>query len=285
MKFQQELLETVVRRALDEDGAGDDLTARVLVPRDALGSGRIGVKEGGIVAGLEVAQCVFACLDKAVHLRPLVRDGDRVRAGDVIVHISGPAQSILTGERTALNFLQRMSGIATLTRRFVDAIHGTGAVILDTRKTAPGLRLLDKLAVKIGGGENHRFGLHDMVMIKENHIVMTGSITEAVKRIRSQKLNGILVEVEVKNIAELRETLELPVDRILLDNMNLNEMKQAVLLTNHRIPLEASGSMTLENVADVAATGVDYISVGKLTHSVKALDMSLLFEEQRKSGQ
>ena len=282
MKFQQELLETVVRRALDEDGAGDDLTARALVPRDALGSGRIGVKEEGIVAGLEVAQCVFTCLDKALHFRPLVGDGDRVTAGDVIAHISGPAQSILAGERTALNFLQRMSGIATLTRRFVDAIHGTGVVILDTRKTAPGLRPLDKLAVKIGGGENHRFGLHDMVLIKENHIAMTGSITEAVKRVRLQKLNGILVEVEVKNIAELQETLELPVDRILLDNLNLNEMKQAVLMTNHRIPLEASGSMTLENVADVAATGVDFISVGKLTHSVKALDMSLLFEEKRK---
>jgi nicotinate-nucleotide pyrophosphorylase (carboxylating) len=198
----------------------------------------------------------------------------------LIARLSGPGYALLSGERVALNFIQRMSGIATLTRRFVEAVGGTPAIILDTRKTAPGLRVVDKWAVRLGGGQNHRFGLYDMVLIKDNHIaVAEGSITEAVVRVRARDERRLNIEVEVRNLAELREALELKVQRILLDNMTTDEMREAVRLADGRIPLEASGNITLANVAEVAQTGVDYISVGALTHSVQALDISLLLDQ------
>jgi len=225
----------------------------------------------------------FAQLDARVQITPLVADGDSVPAGRTIATIAGPGRALLSGERVALNFLQRMSGIATLTRRFVDAVRGTSAVILDTRKTAPGLRLFDKWAVRLGGGQNHRFGLYDMALIKDNHIAAAGGITEAVKRVRKGDGRKRAIEVEVCTLAELREAVALNVDRILLDNMTPDEMAEAVRLAAGRVPLEASGNVTPENVAAVAATGVDYISVGMLTHSVRALDVSLTVDSRQKS--
>lgn len=268
-------IEAIVRRALEEDIGDGDVTTGCTLSPTAILKGQFIAKEAGIVAGLEVVRLTFSLLDERVEFTPHVADGAPVELGQVIATLSGPGRTLLSGERVALNFLQRMSGIATLTRRFVEAVQDTPAVILDTRKTAPGLRLLDKWAVRLGGGQNHRLGLYDMVLIKDNHIAAVGSISQAVARVRAGDRRGRPVEVEVKTLGELREALELEVDRIMLDNMSLAEMVQAVRLTNGRVPLEASGNITLENVAAVAATGVNYISVGALTHSVRALDISL----------
>lgn len=270
------LIKPIVRRALKEDIGDGDVTTRCTIPPGAVLSGRFIAKEAGIVAGLEVARLTFSLLDKRVEFTPLVADGDPVEAGKVIATVNGPGRALLSGERVVLNFLQRMSGIATLTRRFVMAVEGTPAIILDTRKTAPGLRHLDKWAVRLGGGRNHRLGLYDMVLIKDNHIAAVGGIGQAVARVRAGDRRKRPIEVEVKTMAELQEALELEVDRIMLDNMSLAQMREAVCLTGGRVPLEASGNVTLENVAAVAATGVTYISVGALTHSVQALDISLL---------
>ena len=206
-----------------------------------------------------------------------MEDGTLVAVGTSLATVEGPAIPILSGERTALNFLQRMSGIATATRRYVEAVAGTRAAILDTRKTAPGLRALDKWAVALGGGQNHRQGLYDMVLIKDNHIAAAGSITRAVERVRAHNRSGLPIEVEVKTPAELEEALALdpPVDRIMLDNMTVEEMRQAVQRVDGRVPLEASGGVNLQTVRAIAETGVDFISVGALTHSVTALDISL----------
>jgi len=271
----------VIRCALEEDIGDGDVTTDCTVPADMWLAGTFVAKEAGVIAGLEVVRRTFAQLDERVRVTPLVADGDYVAAGRAIATISGPGRALLSGERVALNFLQRMSGIATLTRRFVDAVSGTSAVILDTRKTAPGLRLLDKWAVRLGGGRNHRFGLYDMVLIKDNHIAAAGGITEAVARVRKGDERKRCIEVEVRTLGELREAVGLDVDRILLDNMTPDEMRAAVRLTGGRVPLEASGNVTLENVAAVAATGVDYISVGMLTHSVRALDVSLTVVSRR----
>jgi nicotinate-nucleotide pyrophosphorylase (carboxylating) len=271
-------VEPIIRRALREDIGDGDVTTRCTVPAQMLLAGRFIAKEAGIVAGLEVARLTFAMLDENVEFTPHVADGECVAAGQVIATVRGPGRALLGGERVALNFLQRMSGIASLARSFATAVQGTQAVILDTRKTAPGLRLLDKWAVRLGGAQNHRSGLYDMVLIKDNHIAAVGGITQAVERVRARDRRKRAIEVEVKNLAELQEALELTVDRIMLDNMSLDQMCEAVRLTDGRVPLEASGNVTLENVAAVAATGVDYISVGALTHSVRALDISLKLE-------
>jgi nicotinate-nucleotide pyrophosphorylase (carboxylating) len=215
-------------------------------------------------------------MDERTRLSRALADGDPVEPGQLLATVAGPGRALLSGERTALNLLQRMSGIATLTRQYVDLVGGTRAVILDTRKTAPGLRALDKWAVRLGGGQNHRCGLYDMVLIKDNHIAAVGgSLTAAVRRVRACDPRQRAIEVEVTNPDELREALALEVNRIMLDNMSLSEMRAAVQITAGRVPLEASGNVSLENVAAVAATGVDYISVGALTHSVRALDISL----------
>jgi nicotinate-nucleotide pyrophosphorylase (carboxylating) len=268
----------IIQRALEEDIGDGDVTTLCTVPPDVMVDGKLIAKQAGVVAGLEVARLAFFLVDERVRFLMQVTDGDWVEKGTVIAEVSGPGRGLLTGERVALNFLQRMSGIATLSRRFVDAVKGTSAVILDTRKTVPGLRLLDKWAVRLGGGQNHRIGLYDMVLIKDNHIAAVGGISETVTRVRECDERGRAIEVEVKNLAELREVLNLNVDRIMLDNMSLEDMRAAVRLTSGRVPLEASGNVSLENIAAVAATGVDFISIGMLTHSVIALDISLLFD-------
>ena len=272
-------IKSIIRRALAEDIGPGDVTSAWTLPEDLQLRGEIKAKAPGIVAGLEVARMVFAAVDRRVCFQRLVADGSTVSRGAVLATVEGPARSILSAERVALNFLQRMSGIATLTQRYVAAVRGTKAVILDTRKTAPGLRVLDKMAVRLGGGQNHRFGLYDMVLIKDNHIAAAGSITAAVQRVRARNRDGLHIEVEVKNLDELHEALELGVERILLDNMDPDQMRQAVTLSAGRAKLEASGNIRLDNIAAVAGTGVDYISIGALTHSAPALDISLDVEE------
>jgi len=268
-------IKPIIQNALAEDLGDGDVTTTCIISPDTTLTGQFIAKADGIIAGLAVAQMTLALLDKRVTFTSYCNDGDYTNSKTVIATVSGSGQALLSGERVALNLLQRMSGIATMTRQFVDTVADTQTTILDTRKTAPGLRLLDKWAVELGGGQNHRFGLYDMVMIKDNHIAAAGSITEAVNRVRAGDKRHRPIEVEVKNLNELRETLELAVDRILLDNMSLDEMRQAVAISDHRTPLEASGNVNLENVADIAATGVEFISVGALTHSVRAMDISL----------
>jgi nicotinate-nucleotide pyrophosphorylase (carboxylating) len=277
MKMNIELSDRVdqsIRRALAEDIGTGDATTDSIVPADASLRGQIVAKQSGVVAGLEVARRVFLQLSEQVNFDVKVEEGASVEKRTVLVELDGPARALLTGERTALNFLGRMSGIATLTRQYMDAVKGTKAIILDTRKTAPGLRETDKLAVRLGGGENHRIGLFDMVLIKDNHIDFAGSITAAVERAR-EKVSDLEIEVETRTLDDVREALGLGVERILLDNMSAETMREAVAITSGRAKLEASGNVTLDNVRQVAETGVDYISVGALTHSVKVFDVSL----------
>jgi nicotinate-nucleotide pyrophosphorylase (carboxylating) len=273
-------VQVIIRGALAEDIGSGDVTSSWVLPRHLRLRGNLTAKAEGTIAGLEVARMVFLAVDDRMGFQTLVADGSSVSRGDVLATVEGPGEGMLSAERVALNFLQRMSGIATLTHRYVQTVGGTKAVILDTRKTVPGLRVLDKMAVRLGGGQNHRFGLYDMVLIKDNHIAAAGSITAAVHRVRSHDAAKLLIEVEVKNLKELREALELGVDRIMLDNMDPGQMCEAVALTAGRVELEASGGITLDNVAAIAKTGVDYISVGALTHSAPALDISLDVEAQ-----
>jgi nicotinate-nucleotide pyrophosphorylase (carboxylating) len=268
------VLEVIVRALAEDIGSGDHTSDWILDPGLVL-AGDIYVKQPGVIAGLDVAALVFATVDTEIAFEPLISDGDRVSRGTVAARVRGPARSILTAERTALNFLQRMSGIATATRRFVDAAAGTRAVILDTRKTCPGLRLLDKWAVRLGGGQNHRTGLYDMILIKDNHIAAAGGITAAVEKARSHNALDLEIEVEVTTLAELDEALGLDVHRIMLDNMGIEEIREAVRRAGGRVKLEVSGGVDLTSVVEIAATGVDYISVGALTHSPQALDISL----------
>ncbi len=262
--------------AIAEDVGPGDVTSQATLPADLVLHGRIVAKAAGVVAGLPVAEAVFHAIDPAIEFTARVADGQEVVPGEVIAEVTGLGRSLLAAERTALNFLQRMSGIATLTRQFVDAVACTPATILDTRKTLPGHRLLDKYAVRMGGGQNHRLALYDMILIKDNHVDAAGGILPAVARARAA-YPALPIEVEVRTLAELREVLGItpPVDRVMLDNMSLAEMRQAVALAAGRVPLEASGNVTLERAAEIAATGVDLISVGALTHSAPALDLSM----------
>jgi nicotinate-nucleotide pyrophosphorylase (carboxylating) len=269
-------LSDCIRSALAEDIGSGDVTTDTIVPPEASLRGRIVSKQQGVAAGLHVAESVWLTLDERVTLTKKVADGASVADRTVVAEVIGPARALLTGERTALNFLGRMSGIATLTRKFVDEVSTTHTVILDTRKTAPGLRLTDKLAVRLGGGQNHRTGLFDMVLIKDNHIDFAGSITAAVTRVRESG-TALEIEVEARTLSHVREALALGVERILLDNMTLELMREAVQISGGRAKLEASGNVSLENVLEVARTGVDYISVGALTHSPKVFDVSLEF--------
>ena len=278
-----------VQMALKEDIGSGDATTLATIPAERQARGRFLAKSSGTIAGLEVVELTYSLLQdweakssnmvigQPFQFCPYVEDGETVAAGTVVASASGSAQILLTAERVALNFVQRMSGIATLTRRYVEAVEGTKAVILDTRKTAPGLRVFDKRAVKLGGGMNHRFGLFDMALVKDNHIAAAGGITAAVGGIRVQ-YECLEIEVEVSDLVQLEEALGLDVDRILLDNMTPEQIGEAVAITAGHTPLEASGGIGLENVAAVAATGVDYISVGALTHSVPALDISFDLE-------
>jgi nicotinate-nucleotide pyrophosphorylase (carboxylating) len=275
-----------IRRALAEDIGPGDATTDSIIPAEAAMRGQVIAKQDGVVAGLDVAQAVYQAVDKDVDFRPQVDEGARVTDRQVLALVSGRTRSLLTAERSALNFLGRMSGIATLTRQFVDAVAGTKAVILDTRKTAPGLRMADKLAVRRGGGQNHRIGLYDMILIKDNHIDYAGSITAAVTRARSAH-TGLEVEVEARTLDDLREALALGVERVLLDNMSTEMMAEAVKIRDdfiratHNVRegyasplLEASGNVSLETVRRIAETGVDFISSGALTHSAKVFDVS-----------
>jgi nicotinate-nucleotide pyrophosphorylase (carboxylating) len=271
----------LIDMALEEDKGPGDWTTRWVVPARTRATARIIAKADGVVAGLGVASAVFLRLDPRVEIDSALADGGRVRDGELVLTIRGPARAILTGERTALNFLQRLCGVATVTRRFVDAIAGTEAKILDTRKTTPGWRSLEKAAVKAGGGENHRLGLFDMVLIKENHIAIAGGVAEAIKRVRDANTRGLRIEIETRNKDELRAALDAGCDIVLLDNMDVQAIRECVRLVKQRAPqvkTEASGNMALERVRAVAETGVDYISVGALTHSATALDLSLLMD-------
>jgi nicotinate-nucleotide pyrophosphorylase (carboxylating) len=269
-----------IKRALDEDIGTGDATTNSIVSAEAIMRGQIIAKQDGIIAGLDVAQAAYQLLDSDVDFAAQVEDGSRVTRGLVLALVSGRTRCLLTAERTALNFLGRISGIATLTRQFVDAVAGSRAVILDTRKTAPGLRAVDKLAVELGGGGNHRIGLYDMILIKDNHIDYAGGIEEAVRRARAFD-SGLPIEVETRTLDDVRVALGLGVERILLDNMSVEMMAEAVRMRNQRVEtqhaaslLEASGNVTLETVGRIAETGVDFISVGALTHSAKVFDVS-----------
>ena len=264
-----------VRSWLLEDVGTSDVTTQAIVSPDVRGQAEIVVREAGVLCGLPLVELVFREIDDELDCAALVREGASVAAGTVVARIAGRLASILTGERLVLNLLQRLSGIATTTRRFVEAIEGTGAVILDTRKTTPGLRALEKYAVRVGGGRNHRFGLFDGVLIKDNHIRAVGSVGEAVRRARERAPHPLAIEVEVTTLDELEEALAAGADWILLDNMDLETMREAVRRVAGRAKLEASGGVTLERVRAIAETGVDAISVGALTHSAPALDISL----------
>lgn len=270
--------DTIIKSALAEDIGDGDITARSVVEPGLRWSGRIVARAPGVVAGLGIAARIFALVDTSTGVELAVADGSKVGAGTVLAKIDGPARSLLTAERVALNFLGRLSGIATLTRRYVDAIAGTNAKITDTRKTTPGLRALERYAVRAGGGVNHRFGLADAVLIKDNHVAAVGSVKEAVRRARSTAGQGIVVEVECDRLDQVSEALEAGADSVLLDNMDAATMRRAVELVHGKAIVEASGGMTLERVAETAAIGVDVISVGALTHSAPALDVALDFD-------
>lgn len=275
MWWSSQALGELIRKALTEDVGMGDITTAAALEGNERGTARATAKSDLVVAGIEVFAEVFRTVDPALNVSTRRRDGERAAAGDILAQIEGSLASILTAERVALNLLQRMCGIATLTRRFVDEVAGTHAKIIDTRKTVPGLRLLDKYAVRAGGGCNHRFALYDGLLIKDNHIAAAGGIGEAVRRVRGRIPHTLKIEIEVKNPVELEEALTAGVDSILLDNMSLPEMAEAVKRVAAKIPLEASGNMSLERVREVAATGVDLISVGALTHSPAAADISL----------
>ena len=273
MAVATDTLERVALAALAEDVGKGDVTTEATVDAVATGSADVVVKEPGVVCGLEIAEAVFLAVDPELRFERLVDDGAVVAAGAPVARVAGPERAILTGERTALNFLARLSGIATLTRRYVDAVEGTGAAILDTRKTTPGLRALEKHAVACGGGRNHRFGLDDGVLVKDNHLRAAGSVATAVERLRAA--TSLPIEVECDTLAQVTEALAAGADAILLDNMTTDRLRDAVALVGGRARLEASGGVTLENVRAVAETGVDEISVGALTHSARSLDVSL----------
>jgi len=274
------IIDRIIKNALQEDLGWGDVTTDSTIPDTAVIRGNFIAKEEGIICGIEVCRRVFEMVDRSIDFQARMKDGQIASKGDIIAEISGNARSILKGERTALNFFQRMSGIATMTSKYVSEISGLKARIVDTRKTAPGLRVLDKYSVKVGGGFNHRFNLSDMVLIKDNHIKAAGGITPAVAAAKAEGSHGLKIEVEVESIRELIEAIEAGADIVMLDNMTLDMMKEAVSIASGKVLLEASGNITIggeRSVRAVAETGVDIISAGALTNSVKALDISLRF--------
>jgi nicotinate-nucleotide pyrophosphorylase (carboxylating) len=274
MQFE---IERIVRTALIEDIGLGDVTTEVTVPGDAFARAELVAKEDFTLAGLDVAAEVFRILDPDVKFEKIFADGHPVRKGEVIAWLKGKASVLLQGERVALNLLQRMSGIASLTARYVAEVQGTGATIVDTRKTVPGLRALDKYSVRMGGGRNHRIGLFDGVLIKENHIAAAGGIAAAIDRAKQKLPHTLKIEIETRDLTEVEEALNAGADIIMLDNMSLEEMRQGVDLIAGKALVEASGGVNLERVRDIAETGVNIISVGALTHSVVAADISMLF--------
>lgn len=273
-----EAAEHLINMALEEDVATGDITTDNLIPAVTRKKAYMVAKADGVIAGLPVAEMVFRKLDPNLVWNPEVNEGDHVKKGDVLVRFECSYRALLTGERTALNFFQRLSGIATMSAKYAEAVSDFKTVILDTRKTLPGFRLLDKYAVKTGGATNHRIGLFDMVMIKDNHIDVAGGITAAISQIKAKVAPEIKIEVETTTLEQVQEALDAGADIIMLDNMTNETMAQAVQLINGRAKVEASGNMTLERLREVAATGVDYISIGALTHSVQAMDISQRIE-------
>jgi len=269
------LIDQLIDLAIEEDIATGDITTNSIIPAHSHAVAEMKMKADGVISGLEIARRVYERFEKDIVWTPFVKDGEFVQKGDIILRIEASYRYLLLGERLSLNILQRMSGIATETAKYVKELAGTHTQLLDTRKTAPGLRVLDKMAVKDGGGTNHRMGLYDMAMIKDNHIKVAGGITQAVKAIRANIPSGIKIEVETTSLEEVREALAAKADIIMLDNMNNNEMADAVKLINGQAKTEASGNMNISRLKEVAATGVDFISVGALTHSVTALDISM----------
>ncbi len=264
----------ILSRAIEEDVGFGDITSRLLIPEESKSKAIFIAKEDFIIAGIPFAEKIFSLIDSSILFNYTLKDGARVKSGDTIAEIYGKTRSILLGERVSLNILQRLSGVATLTSMFVEKVKGTKAKIVDTRKTTPCLRVIEKYAVKIGGGENHRFGLYDGILIKDNHIKAVGSISKAIELAkRGHHLSKI--EIEVKNISELLEAMNAGADVVMLDNMSVEEMKEAVKISEGKIMLEASGGVTLESVKEIAETGVDFISIGAITHSFKASDISL----------
>jgi nicotinate-nucleotide pyrophosphorylase (carboxylating) len=273
MAVATDTVERIVHAALAEDIGAGDVTTEATVAAAAVGRADLLVKEPGVVCGLRVAEATFRALDPEILFESFVADGDAVERPTVVANVTGSERAILTGERVALNFLGRLCGIASLTRRYVDAVEGTGVAVLDTRKTTPGLRVLEKHAVASGGGTNHRFGLDDAVLVKDNHLRAAGSIAAAVELLRDA--TDLPIEIECDTLGQVVEALEAGVDAILLDNMTLDQLREAVALTRGRARLEASGGVTLDTIRAVAETGVDEISVGALTHSARSLDVSL----------
>jgi nicotinate-nucleotide pyrophosphorylase (carboxylating) len=274
VELTAEALDRVVRTALAEDVGTGDRTTDGVVPAEARCRAELFIEEPGVACGIDAARAVFQALDARVEFEPLLDDGAPVTGTTALGRLEGPARAVLTGERTALNIVGRLSGIATLTARYVAAVEGTGATILDTRKTTPGLRALEKYAVRCGGGANHRAGLDDAILVKENHLRIAGGIAPAVAALR----NGLPIEVEAETLADVTEALAAGVDRILLDNMSPAEVAEAVALVDGRVPLEASGGISLANVRAYAETGVDFISIGALTHAARSLHVSLEVE-------
>ncbi len=270
-------IDTIIEAALKEDMPDGDITSESVIPPESISRAIILAKEKGILAGIDVAACVFAKIDPHVIFTNKLEDGSMLSCGDTIACLKGNSISLLKGERTALNFLQRMSGIATLTRKFVQGLEGFQTRILDTRKTTPVLRNLERYAVQVGGGTNHRLNLSDMVLIKDNHLKIVGSISEAVKRARNKVAPSVKIEVETTDLEEVKEAVRAGADMIMLDNMSPERMKEAVSWVDGRIPLEASGNVNLAMLRKIASSGVDFISVGSLTHSYDSLDISLEF--------
>ncbi|MBE0501247.1 MAG: carboxylating nicotinate-nucleotide diphosphorylase [Desulfuromonadales bacterium] len=270
-------LRRIIETALQEDIGSGDITTQATVSSELVSRAELIAKEDFVLAGINVAAEVFKAIDPDIAFEGLIADGQKVQKGEVLAWLKGPASSLLQGERVALNLLQRMSGISTMTSSFVREVAATDAIVVDTRKTMPGLRVLDKYAVRTGGGSNHRTSLYDGVLIKENHITAAGSITVAIERARARAPHTLKIEVETTNIVEVTEALQAGADIILLDNMTLEQLREAVQLVAGRARTEASGGVSLETVREIAETGVDLISVGALTHSVKAVDISMLF--------
>jgi len=288
MKTKNQGIEKLIELALNEDLGKGDVTSKVLISENLRGKGVILAKEDGVLAGVEIARLVFKKIDPEIGFKSLIKDGEKIRDESKIAQLEGKVKSILAGERTALNFLQRLSGVATLTSKFVKEVKGTKAKILDTRKTTPGFRALEKYAVKLGGGKNHRMGLYDRILIKNNHIRACGGIDGAIRRVKENlkneafvsrfTLKNLKVEVETKNIKEVKEAIQSEADWIMLDNMSLSQVRERVRMirsNKRKIRIEVSGKITLDKVRNIARLGVDFISVGALTHSAKALDLSL----------
>jgi nicotinate-nucleotide pyrophosphorylase (carboxylating) len=274
------LVESAVKMALAEDvGLAGDITTNAVVSADAKGQAEIVARNAGVVAGLDLAEAAFKALDPSASFARIVSDGGTVEAGATIARVAGKSRALITGERTALNFLGRLSGIATLTALYVAEVEGTRARIASTRKTTPSLRVFEKYAVKAGGGVSHRYGLYDAVLVKDNHIAAAGGIAEALRTLRARVGHLVKVEVEVDRLDQLAEALRFSIDAVLLDNMDVPTLREAVALVSGRVLTEASGGVTLENVREIASTGVDLISVGALTHSPRNLDSSLEFQE------